>query len=283
MRGVFWNQQFQPSRSFSDLSENPLSATVGERLRGNRTRATGLIGSEREICLWEGLWEGGFSKVFRGSQTFFLTFSEVFRGFWRFSEVFRGFQRFFKGPLRAPFSSQLPLTQRAHELKKIDRGLRGWKFRAIDGGLTFPIEPFSVHHEGPVNGNTGIEIFNPTGNRNIYHHHHPESKKRNSSEANSGSIHPYGRYGNAVKTRKTMSTIEILWPVKAIFEKRAATVEVDTLISPESWLEMFRSQGPLAIVLPLSATNVGRTPRGSCNRTRLLEGFLEGSLPAGAS
>ena len=66
---------------------------------------------------------------------------------------------------------------------------------------------------------------------NIYHHH-PESKKRKSSEANSGSIHPYGRYENAVKTRKTISTIAILWPVKAIFEKRAATVEVDTLISP---------------------------------------------------
>ena len=67
--------------------------------------------------------------------------------------------------------------------------------------------------------------------RNIYHHH-PESKKRKSSEANSGSIHPYGRYENAVKTRKTISTIAILWPVKAIFEKRAATVEVDILISP---------------------------------------------------
>ena len=63
--------------------------------------------------------------------------------------------------------------------------------------------------------------------RNIYHHH-PESKKRKSSEANSGSIHPYGRYENAVKTRKTISTIAILWPVKVIFEKRAATVEVDS-------------------------------------------------------
>ena len=68
--------------------------------------------------------------------------------------------------------------------------------------------------------------------RNIYHHH-PESKKRKSSEENSGFIHPYGRYGNAVKTRKTISTIAILWPVEAIFEKRAATVEVDSFISPE--------------------------------------------------
>ena len=67
--------------------------------------------------------------------------------------------------------------------------------------------------------------------RNIYHHH-PESKKRKSSEANSGSIHRYGRYENAVKFRKSISTIAILWLVKAIFEKRAAAVEVDTLMSP---------------------------------------------------
>ena len=58
------------------------------------------------------------------------------------------------------------------------------------------------------------------------YHHHPESKKRNSSEGSSDSVHPYGRYG------KTMSTIAILWPVKAILEKKAATVEVDTFISP---------------------------------------------------
>ena len=63
-------------------------------------------------------------------------------------------------------------------------------------------------------------------------HHHPESKKRKSSEGNSGSIRPYGRYENAGKPSKTISTIAILWPVKAIVEKRAATVEVDTFISP---------------------------------------------------
>ena len=62
------------------------------------------------------------------------------------------------------------------------------------------------------------------------------ARKEKSSEANRGSIHPFGRYGNAVKTRKTISTIAILWPVKAIFEKRAATVEVDTLISPVCWV-----------------------------------------------
>ena len=70
------------------------------------------------------------------------------------------------------------------------------------------------------------------GIRNIYHHHHPESQKGKSSEANSGSVHPYGRYENAEKTSKTISTIAILSPVQAIFEKRAATVEIDTFISP---------------------------------------------------
>ena len=69
--------------------------------------------------------------------------------------------------------------------------------------------------------------------KDIYHHH-PESKKGKSSEGSSGSIHPYGRYGNAEKKSKSISTIAILWPVKAIFGKRAATVEVDTSISPDS-------------------------------------------------
>ena len=68
--------------------------------------------------------------------------------------------------------------------------------------------------------------------KDIYHHH-PERKKRKSSEGNSDSIHPGGRDGNDGKTSKTMSTIAILWPIKAIFEKRATTVEVDALISPE--------------------------------------------------
>ena len=45
-------------------------------------------------------------------------------------------------------------------------------------------------------------------------------------------MHPYGRYGNAAKTRITISTIAILWLVKAIFEKRAAMVEVDSFLSP---------------------------------------------------
>ena len=35
------------------------------------------------------------------------------------------------------------------------------------------------------------------------------------------------------KTSKAISTIAILWPVKAIFETRAATVEVETFIFPE--------------------------------------------------
>ena len=50
-----------------------------------------------------------------------------------------------------------------------------------------------------------------------YHHHHPESKNRKSSKGNSGSIQAYGRYGNAGKTSKGISTIAILWPVKAIW------------------------------------------------------------------
>ena len=37
------------------------------------------------------------------------------------------------------------------------------------------------------------------------------------------------------KTRKTISTIAILWPVEAIFEKRVATVEVDSFVSPVRW------------------------------------------------
>ena len=48
----------------------------------------------------------------------------------------------------------------------------------------------------------------------------PREQDKISSVANSGSIHPYGRYGHAVKTSETMSTITILWSVKAIFEKR---------------------------------------------------------------
>ena len=72
--------------------------------------------------------------------------------------------------------------------------------------------------------------------KNIYHHH-PDSKKRKSSEESSGFIHPYGRYGNAAKTRKTISTIAILWLVKAIFENRATTVEVDSFVSPvQGWM-----------------------------------------------
>ena len=87
--------------------------------------------------------------------------------------------------------------------------------------------------------------------RNIYHHH-SGSKKRKSSEANSGSIHAYGRYENAVKTGKTISTIAILWPVKAIFEKRAATVEVDTLISPEVAHACFSDLLSILLMLSLS-------------------------------
>ena len=46
-----------------------------------------------------------------------------------------------------------------------------------------------------------------------------------------GSIHPSGRYVNAGKISKTISTVAILRLVKSIFEKRAATVEVQNLTS----------------------------------------------------
>ena len=53
-----------------------------------------------------------------------------------------------------------------------------------------------------------------------FYHHHPKSKKRKSSEGkNSGSIQPYGRYGNAGKTSKTISAIAILWPVRGHFRE----------------------------------------------------------------
>ena len=70
--------------------------------------------------------------------------------------------------------------------------------------------------------------------RNIYHHH-PESKKRKSSEANCGSIHPYGRYEHAVKKlgKPYLYHGDSLACQGQRIEKRAATVEVDTLISPD--------------------------------------------------
>ena len=75
--------------------------------------------------------------------------------------------------------------------------------------------------------------------RSIYHHH-PESKKRKSSEGNFGSIHPYGRYGNVGNSSKTISTIAILWPVRAIFEKRESGVGVDTFVYP-AYLTLFKT------------------------------------------
>ena len=74
--------------------------SFGESLRGKWIGATGLRASEKEICLWEGLWEGGFS--------------EVFRGFQRFLEVSRGFQRFFRGfqsSSQRPSQRQISLSE----------------------------------------------------------------------------------------------------------------------------------------------------------------------------
>ena len=61
----------------------------------------------------------------------------------------------------------------------------------------------------------------------------PREQEKEILRANLLRHRPYGRYGNAGKTSKTIPTIAILWPVKAIFEKRAATVEVDPCFSPE--------------------------------------------------
>ena len=90
---------------------------------------------------------------------------------------------------------------------------------------------FPKHFFGTSVG-LGLRNFCSCRELKTIYHYHPDSKKRKSLEGNSGSIHPYGRYENAGKTSKTISTIAILWPVEAIFEKRAATVEVDTFISP---------------------------------------------------
>ena len=60
----------------------------------------------------------------------------------------------------------------------------------------------------------------------------PRENEKKIFRANLWRHRPYGRYENARKTSKTISTIAILWPVKAIFEKRAATVEVDTFTAP---------------------------------------------------
>ena len=82
------------------MQQNGATACVlgcGESLRGNTIGATGPRASEREICLWEGLLEGGLTS-------FFQRLLEVFRGFkQRFWEVYRGPLR---DPLRGRFPSQ---------------------------------------------------------------------------------------------------------------------------------------------------------------------------------
>ena len=75
----------------------------GQQNRGNRTESLW-----EEICLWEGLWEGGFAEIFE-------RLWEILRCFERFSEFLRGFQRFFRGfqrssqrPSQRQISSQRP-------------------------------------------------------------------------------------------------------------------------------------------------------------------------------
>ena len=63
-------------------SHRSLGPPLWEFEGATRLGATALRGSEREICLWEGLWE----DLWEG---WFQSFSELFRGFQRFSEVFQ--------------------------------------------------------------------------------------------------------------------------------------------------------------------------------------------------
>ena len=74
----------------------------GERLRGNKNRGQQawevLRGKSASERLSEGLWEGGFSEIFRGFQRW---------GFQRFSEVFTGFER----PSQSPSQSAIFLSE----------------------------------------------------------------------------------------------------------------------------------------------------------------------------
>ena len=117
---------------------NPLllRKELGESLMGKWMGATGPRASERQSCLREGLWKGGFSE-------FFQRFSEFCRGFQSFLKevfrVFRGCQSFFRGfrdplrdPLRGRFPSQrlsvlLPLIVLPLELSpKRTQKMSGW-------------------------------------------------------------------------------------------------------------------------------------------------------------
>ena len=105
--GVVGGANPSPTTKTSSKNKLPRREFKGQQNRGNRTQSLW-----EAICLWEGLWEGGFSEIFE-------RFWEVFRGFQRFLEVFRGFQRFlevfrvfwevFRGPLRDPLIGRFPL------------------------------------------------------------------------------------------------------------------------------------------------------------------------------
>ena len=108
-----------------------------------------------------------------------------------------------------------------------------WSFIAYNGKVPLISTWMDCKQRSLTLSKKAPTVSNKAHPPNIYHHH-PESKTRKSSEGNTGSIHPYGRYGNAGKTVKSRSTTTVLWPVKAIFEERAATVEVGTFIFPVS-------------------------------------------------
>ena len=84
-------------------------------------------------------------------------------------------------------------------------------------GKDFHRKGNSVKRSGPFSEPVAVQI---------------QSKKRKSSGETLAPSTPTVDMEMLEKTSKTMSTMAILWPVKAIFEKRAATVEVDTFLSP---------------------------------------------------
>ena len=101
--------------------------------------------------------------------------------------------------------------------------------------------------EGRKGGKQGVLFFAKVASsgelRNIY-----QSKKRKSSEANSGSIHPYSRYGSAVKIRKTFSIIAILWPtveVDIVHEQFLKNIPLVLGVTESFWLQHHSQVGCL--------------------------------------
>ena len=84
-------RNFAP-RKTPKKQKTPRKGRVGRReLKGQQDRGNRIESLWEEICLWVGLWEGGFSEIFERFWEVFRGFSEVLRGFERFSEFFERF------------------------------------------------------------------------------------------------------------------------------------------------------------------------------------------------